>query len=168
VVVGQIIINVVNALNNNNNNNNDNNNNNNNNLNNDNDNTFMITVTNSNTRRFHSVINVFSIINDLSGNPYGARYPWYWKGLQILNPNSEFYQSITQSVKQCVYKSICLMAYNRQKSTEKSWKNSIYKASSLFATAELFNHLSLSQEEVLKSVEFAEICEESYKDCPLQ
>ena len=137
-------------------------------MNNDNDNTFMITVTNSNTRRFHSVINVFSIINDLSGNPYGARYPWYWKGLQILNPNSEFYQSITQSVKQCVYKSICLMAYNRQKSTEKSLKNSIYKASSLFATAELFNHLSLSQEEVLKSVEFAEICEESYKDCPLQ
>ena len=141
---------------------------NNNNLNNDNDNTFMITVTNSNTRRFHSAVNVFSIVNDLIGNPYGARYPWHWKGLQILNPNSDFYKYITKSFKQCVYKSICLMASNRQNSNEKSLKNSIYKAASLFATAELYNHLSLSQEEVLKSVDSAEFCTETYPDCPLQ
>jgi hypothetical protein len=127
-VSAQVIINVVNAVNNNNNNNNDNNNNNNNNENNDNDNTFMITVTNSNTRRFHSDINLFSIVNELIGNPYGARYPWILQGFKILNPKSTFYQPLTSNFRQCLLKNICQMAEFRQNSDDNTATSVIYKS----------------------------------------
>jgi len=167
VVSAQIIINVVNAANNNNNNNNDNNNNNNNNDQNENDNTFMITVTNSNSRRSHQS-NFYSILHDLVGNPYGARYPsWFKEGFKILNQNSTFYDSFTRNTRHCLLKSICLMAKNRQISG-KSLEQLIYKYASLYVTAQLSNHLDFQSEETLDAVSSSLNCERSYPLCKLE
>jgi len=167
VVSAQIIINVVNAANNNNNNNNDNNNNNNNNDQNENDNTFMITVTNSNKRRSHQS-SLYSILHDFIGNPYGARYPsWFNGGFKILNQNSTFYDTFTRNAKQCLLKSVCLMARNRQL-PENSLKHSIYKSASLYVTAQLYNHLNFKSEEILDAVSSSFNCERKYSLCQLE
>ena len=163
----------------------DNNNNNNNNDNNNNDNTFMITVTNSNARRFHSVINVFSIVNELIGNPYGARYPWSLRNFSFLNKESKYYEAVTTTARQCILKSICFMAAQRQSSAENRVVSSLifksaryfaksivtallhksYHHFSLFATAELYNQLNLSKGEILKAISSSAQCDQQYPAC---
>ena len=108
VTSAQIVINVVNAVNNNNNNNNDNNNNNNNNENNENDNTFTITVENTVARSLQN-LNIFSILNALID---GEKHPW--KKLEIFQTESEIFKLILKTSRQCIMKSVCLMARNRQ------------------------------------------------------
>ena len=60
------------------------------------------------------------------------RYPsWFNDGFKILNQNSTFYDTFTRNAKQCLLKSVCLMARNRQL-PEKSLKHSIYKSARYF------------------------------------
>ena len=77
--------------------------------------------------RFHSLPNIFSLVNELIGNGYGARYPWDWKGVKLLNEKSKYFPMVTKSLRECVLKSICSMANIRQTS-EDSLQSFIYKS----------------------------------------
>ena len=77
--------------------------------------------------RFHSLPNIFSFVNELIGNGYGARYPWDWNGVKLLNEKSKYFPMVTKSLRECVLKSICSMANNRQ-TAEDSVQSFIYKS----------------------------------------